>query len=157
MSLVAVIAILDVLSKSWAHQLLVGKGSIEVFTGFNLALVHNHGAAFGFLSSAGGWQRSVFIVLAIAIIGYLGSRLWSAQPEETALNIGFAGIAGGAVGNLTDRVSQGYVVDFLDFYAGAWHWPAFNLADIAISLGAGIVVADTFGIFKKNKKDAIND
>jgi len=58
---------------------------------------------------------------------------------------------------LTDRVSQGYVVDFLDFYAGAWHWPAFNLADIAISLGAGIVVADTFGIFKKNKKDAIND
>jgi len=144
------ILIADLGSKRWFEDLLTSSGPLEMFQGLRFILVLNHGAAFGFLASAGGWQRGLFIVLAVVIMGYLGWRLWVARPEESVLNLGFALILGGAGGNLIDRVLYGYVVDFIDVYVGNWHWPAFNVADMAISVGAGVVILDSVGLFRKN-------
>jgi len=73
-------------------------------------------------------------------------RLWLARPREKQFNLGLSFILGGAVGNMVDRINHGYVIDFIDIYVGAWHWPAFNIADIAISIGAVIVIADSLGL-----------
>jgi len=149
--LISVLLLLaDWVSKQWFEALLGTVGPLEIFPGLRFILVHNHGAAFGFLASAGGWQRGLFIVLAVAIMGYLGWRLWIARPEESVLNVGFAMILGGAGGNLIDRILYGYVVDFIDLYIGNWHWPAFNVADMAITLGAGIVILDSLGLLRRN-------
>ena len=138
----------DWLSKRLFQGWLETGGPIDVIPGFRLILVHNHGAAFGFLASAGGWQRGFFIGVAAAVILYLGWRLWMARPEEKLTNIGFAMILGGAAGNLIDRVRHGYVVDFIDIYVRDWHWPAFNVADAAISIGALVVIFDSLGLFR---------
>lgn len=112
---------------------------------FNLTLIHNHGAAFAFLAHAGGWQRWGFVVLALLIAG--GLFVWLMRIPPTRRNqtphrrglwlikMAIALIIGGAVGNLLDRAMIGYVVDFLDFHALGYHWPAFNIADSAITLG----------------------
>jgi len=110
---------------------------------FNLVLVHNKGAAFSFLSGASGWQREFFIgvtALALAVIIWMVRR----HREELLFCWGLACVAAGAVGNLIDRVSYGYVVDFLDFHAAGWHFWAFNLADSSITLGAGLLILDSF-------------
>jgi len=110
---------------------------------FNLVLVHNEGAAFSFLSGASGWQREFFIgvtALALAVIIWMVRR----HREELLFCWGLACVAAGAVGNLIDRVSYGYVVDFLDFHAAGWHFWAFNLADSSITLGAGLLILDSF-------------
>ena len=138
----------DWLSKRLFQGWLETGGPIDVIPGFRLILVQNHGAAFGFLASAGGWQRGFFIAVAAAVIIYLAWRLWMARPEEKLTNIGFAMILGGAAGNLIDRVRHGYVVDFIDIYVGDWHWPAFNVADAAISIGALVVIFDSLGLFR---------
>jgi len=138
----------DWLSKILFQGWLETGGPIDVVPGFRLILVHNHGAAFGFLASAGGWQRGFFIFVAAGVIIYLAWRLWMARPEEKMTNIGFAMILGGAAGNLIDRVRHGYVVDFIDIYVRGWHWPAFNVADAAISIGAVVVIVDSLGFFR---------
>jgi signal peptidase II len=110
---------------------------------FNLVLVHNKGAAFSFLSGASGWQREFFIgvtALALAVIIWMVRR----HREELLFCWGLACVAAGAVGNLIDRVSYGYVVDFLDFHAAGWHFWAFNLADSSITLCAGMLILDSF-------------
>lgn len=120
--------------------------SIPVLPSFNLTYVHNTGAAFSFLSQAGGWQRWFFVVLAVAIS--LGIAVWLArlQKHETLLAAALALVLGGAVGNLIDRLAYGYVIDFLDVYYRSWHWPAFNIADSAISLGVVLMLAESFGL-----------
>ena len=138
----------DWLSKRLFQEWLETGGPVDVIPGFRLILVHNHGAAFGFLASAGGWQRGFFILVAATVIIYLAWRLWMARPEEKVTNIGFAMILGGATGNLIDRLNQGYVVDFVDIYVRNWHWPAFNVADAAISIGAAVVIFDSLGLFR---------
>ena len=143
------ILLADLGSKRWFEDLLTSSGPLEMFQGLRFILVLNHGAAFGFLASAGGWQRGLFIVLAVAVMGYLGWRLWVARSEESVLNLGFAMILGGAGGNLIDRIVYGYVVDFIDIYVENWHWPAFNVADMAISIGAGLVILDSLGLFRR--------
>ncbi len=155
--LAVIIVALDWLSKYWAQDALTRHGLIPVWPGFNLVLVHNQGAAFGFLGQASGWQTMLFIVVGIAVTIYLGFRLWLAHPDERLLNIGLSCILGGAVGNLIDRLNYGFVVDFLDVYVASWHWPTFNVADIAISVGAGIVVLDIFGLVRPRAKGALND
>jgi signal peptidase II len=108
----------------------------------NLTLVFNRGAAFGFLSDAGGWQNRFFIgvaLLACAAIIHMVRRL---GPRERLATTAFMLILGGATGNLVDRLLYGYVVDFIDIYYGAWHWPAFNVADSAITIGAVLLVFD---------------
>jgi signal peptidase II len=108
---------------------------------FNLLLVFNRGAAFSFLAAAGGWQRWAFTglgIVAALVIGYLLKRHGSQRLFCTALAL----ILGGALGNVIDRLAYGHVIDFLDFHVGTWHWPAFNLADSAITVGAVLLVFD---------------
>ena len=155
--LAVIIVALDWLSKYWAQDALTRHGLIPVWPGFNLVLVHNRGAAFGFLHQAGGWQTMLFIVVGISVAIYLGIRLWIARADEYLLNIGLSCILGGSIGNLIDRLNYGFVVDFLDVYAASWHWPTFNVADIAISVGAGIVIVDILGLFRRRAEKALND
>ena len=113
----------------------------EITAFFNLVLVYNRGAAFSFLSDAGGWQRGMFVgvaVVAVAVIAFLLAK----HPGERLFCAGLALILGGALGNVWDRVALGQVVDFLDFHALGWHFWAFNVADSAISIGAALVILD---------------
>jgi signal peptidase II len=110
---------------------------------FNLGLVFNQGAAFSFLAGAPGWQTPLFAAIAIAATVVV-SVLLVRHPERRLFALGLTLILGGALGNLWDRLAYGHVVDFLDFHAAGWHWPAFNVADSGITLGAGILIADSF-------------
>lgn len=108
---------------------------------FNLVLVYNKGAAFSFLAQAGGWQRWFFTGLGVVAALFM---LWLLKRHagQKMFCFAIALILGGAIGNVIDRVVYGHVVDFLDFYIGAWHWPAFNVADSAITVGAVLLVLD---------------
>ena len=117
--------------------------SYEVTGFFELVLVYNRGAAFSVLADAPGWQRPFFIAVAVVVSAVVGAMLWR-NPGKRLLCAGLALILGGALGNLWDRVAIGAVVDFLDFHAYGWHWPAFNVADSAISVGAALLIADGF-------------
>lgn len=109
---------------------------------FNLVHVLNPGAAFSFLADAGGWQRWFFLAIAVAASAWLAWTL--SKPREPAEALSFSLILGGALGNALDRAIRGQVIDYLDFHVGAWHWPAFNLADIAIVGGAAGMAALSF-------------
>jgi len=133
---------LDQLSKWLVQKALALGESIRVLPFFDLVLVYNPGAAFSFLSSASGWQRHLFTVIALAasaLIVYLLRRYAHDRLFCFALSL----ILGGAVGNLIDRVLLGAVVDFLDVHAVGYHWPAFNLADSAITVGAALLIWDS--------------
>ena len=143
LALAAAIAIADQASKHAIGAALRPGEAIGVTGFFNLVLTYNRGAAFSFLADAAGWQREFFIgiaavatvVIVVLLVRHAGERLFCA---------GLALILGGALGNLWDRIVLGHVVDFLDFHALGWHWPAFNLADSAISVGAALVILDAF-------------
>jgi signal peptidase II len=142
LALAAAIALADQLTK-WLLARTIVPGDVVQVTGFfNLVHVFNKGAAFSFLANAGGWQRAFFIavtLVAVALIVFLLRR----HGSERLFCLGLALILGGALGNLWDRVLLGHVVDFLDFHAAGWHWPAFNVADSAITVGAGLLILDT--------------
>ncbi len=129
-----VIIALDQASKQLAEATLLVYETIPVMPFFNFTLAYNEGAAFSFLSDQGGWQRWLFsglaAVVTLVLIGWL-SRL----RDERILAIALSLVIGGAVGNLIDRLLFGHVIDFLDIYYGTWHWPAFNIADSAITIG----------------------
>jgi signal peptidase II len=110
---------------------------------FNLVLVYNKGAAFSFLSNAAGWQKPVLVAFAIGA-AVIVSILIVRRPGERLLCSGLALILGGALGNVVDRLRFGQVVDFLDFHAAAYHWPAFNVADSAITVGAALLILEGF-------------
>lgn len=129
---------LDIASKAAVHAMMPYGQSIPITKFFNLVHAWNTGAAFSFLASAGGWQRYVFIALACAISLWLGLALRKALPRLQAW--AYTLILGGALANAVDRGMRGYVVDYLDFHLAGWHWPAFNIADIAIVCGAGLIV-----------------
>jgi signal peptidase II len=137
---------LDQATKLAALEGLSGRGAVELAPFFNLALAFNSGAAFSFLSGAGGWQNGFFAAVAalvsVAIVVML--RRLPVAERQTALALQL--ILGGAIGNLTDRLLRGFVIDFIDLYYGAWHWPTFNIADSAISIGAVLLVLDTLGL-----------
>lgn len=140
----------DQATKLWILELLQPGQSIPLFPGFNLVLAFNRGAAFSMLAQADGWQRPLFITIAIvasATMLYLlrrhaGQRLFCAA---------LALLLGGAIGNLYDRITYGHVVDFIDVYWATYHWPAFNIADSAICIGAGLMIWDSF---KSGKNEA---
>lgn len=117
---------------------------INILPFFDLVHVRNYGAAFSFLSDQGGWQRWFFTVIAIAISAVIAWLLRRQTRAMVIANWSFALILGGAMGNLVDRIRLGYVVDFLDFYVGSYHWPAFNVADSAIVIGAGLMIYEGF-------------
>lgn len=133
------VVVLDQASKQWA-ELRLPSGQIHVLSWFDFTLAYNYGAAFSFLAEAGGWQRYFFLgiglVVVIAIVTWL-SKLRADAIQNAA---GLALILGGALGNLYDRAVHGYVIDFIDWHYAGWHWPAFNIADSAILLGAILVV-----------------
>jgi len=111
---------------------------------------HNTGAAFSFLADAGGWQRWAFTGIGVAATVFIVWQL-RAHPQQKLFCFALSSILGGAVGNVVDRLMHGYVVDFLDFYARGWHFPAFNLADSAITVGAVCLVLDELLRMKKAK------
>jgi signal peptidase II len=116
---------------------------VELTGFFNLVLVFNKGAAFSLLASAPGWQTPLLVAFALAaalIVSFLLLR----SPGRRLFCAGLALILGGAVGNLIDRLRLGQVVDFLDLHAAGWHWPAFNVADSAITIGAALLILDGF-------------
>ena len=141
----AVIVVLDLWTKDIATQSLTLYRPVELTSWLNMTLAHNYGAAFSFLSDAGGWQRWLFTGLASVVTLVLIVWLFrlSAREKLTAAALGL--IIGGAVGNLVDRVMHGYVVDFIDVYYRDWHWPAFNVADSAITCGVILLLID--GLF----------
>ncbi len=144
LSLVALV--LDQCSKIAVDSSMQLYQSISVLPYFNLTYVHNTGAAFSFLSEAGGWQRWFFAALAAVISIVLTLWLSRLKKHETLLAIALALVLGGAIGNLIDRLAYGYVIDFLDVYYQSWHWPAFNIADSAISLGVFLMILESFGV-----------
>lgn len=148
--------VLDIGSKFWVMN-SIGYGwnnRIEVLPFFNLLYVHNYGAAFSFLSDAGGWQRWFFTAIALGVSALLIYWMKQTPAENKLLNCAYSLVIGGALGNLFDRLVHGYVVDFLDFYVGNYHWPAFNFADVAICLGAGLIVLESFFSSKKSSTQA---
>jgi signal peptidase II len=119
-------------------------GESREITGFlNMVLVFNKGAAFSFLADAPGWQTPLLSTVAAIAIVVVVWMLWR-HPGHTLLNAGLTLILAGALGNLVDRLAYGHVVDFIDVHAFGWHWPAFNVADSAITVGAAILIIESF-------------
>ncbi|MEN9898496.1 MAG: hypothetical protein RLZZ66_2145 [Pseudomonadota bacterium] len=135
---------LDQASKLIIDHVMQLYESHTVFAFFNLTYVHNTGAAFSFLSDAGGWQRWLFAGLAIGMSVVISIWLTRLKANETFIAVALSLILGGAIGNLVDRLAYGYVIDFLDIYYGNWHWPAFNIADSAITVGVVLMLIDSF-------------
>lgn len=142
-SLSLAVIVLDHIAKWTASALLVYGQPVEVLPFFNLMLAHNTGAAFSFLSDAGGWQRWLFTAIAIGVSIFLALWLRRARDQKL-LCWALALILGGALGNLIDRVLLGYVVDFISLHYAGRYFPAFNIADSAITLGAGLLILDMF-------------
>ncbi|WP_428622861.1 signal peptidase II [Sedimenticola sp.] len=134
---------LDQISKQLIESSLLVYETVSILPYFNLTLAYNEGAAFSFLSDQAGWQRWFFALVAAVVVLVL--VIWlSRLKRERLLAISLSLVIGGAVGNLLDRLLFGYVIDFLDFFYGSHHWPAFNVADIAISLGVALLFLDAF-------------
>lgn len=139
LALSAAVAVLDQATKVWVMDSLAFGEHVEITNFFDLVLVFNPGAAFSFLADHSGWQRWFFVALAVVISGWLLVLLRRHQSERL-LPLAFAMIIGGAVGNVIDRFLYGAVVDFLYFHIGRYGWPAFNLADSAITLGVVLMI-----------------
>ncbi|EPQ5230037.1 signal peptidase II [Providencia stuartii] len=122
---------------------------------FNIMYAQNFGAAFSFLADEGGWQRWFFAGIAIGISIILMVMMYRQSAQKRLSNIAYALIIGGAIGNLSDRLVHGFVIDYLDFYVGNWHWPTFNLADMAICIGAALVIFEGF-LPDKSKQEKAN-
>lgn len=136
--------VVDQITKQYVANSMELYQSIEVLSFFNITYVHNLGAAFSFLADQSGWQRWFFT--AIAAIASIIFVVWLAKTpkDQKILSIAFALLLSGALGNLIDRVLFGYVIDFLDFYIVSYRWPAFNVADSMIFIGAGLMIFDSF-------------
>lgn len=135
---------LDQFSKYYLNNYLVMGTPLEILPFFNLALVYNTGAAFAFLKEAGGWQIWFFAIIAaiisLGIVIYLSRIPYTRRWHAIALTF----VMGGALGNLIDRIIHGYVIDFLVFYYHQWQWPAFNVADSFICIGAAMLILELF-------------
>ncbi len=136
--------VIDQLTKYWVSSSMQLYQSIELTPFFNITYVLNPGAAFSFLADQDGWQRWFFAVIAAAASVLFFVWLWKTPTSNKLLGFAVAMMLSGALGNLIDRVLLGHVIDFLDFYIGTNHWPAFNVADSAIFVGAAVMLFDSF-------------
>lgn len=141
-----VVLIFDQTTKYIAVSALLGQPSMEITPFFNFVLVYNTGAAFGFLNNADGWQNLFFVAVAVAVAVFILIYLRRLGRAEIQVAIALLLVLGGALGNVTDRLLLGHVVDFVDLHYAGWHWPAFNVADSAIFIGAALLILDAFGI-----------
>ena len=148
LSISAIVIVLDLLTKHLIQQNFVFGDLHSVTSFFDLVRYHNEGSAFGFLNDAGGWQKWFFngisIVASIVIIYLLKKYSQNNNQHEKLFCAGLALVLGGAIGNLYDRITLGYVVDFLNFHLNNHYWPAFNVADSAICVGVGLLLLDSF-------------
>ena len=138
------VVVLDQATKYLAEHFLRRYEALEVLPFFDLTLLYNTGAAFSFLSDAGGWQRWFFILLAAIVSVVIVFWLRRLRSTDLALAVALALILGGAVGNVVDRIVLGHVVDFISLHYRQWYWPAFNIADSAITVGVVILLLDGF-------------
>ena len=145
------LVILDVFSKDVVQRNLADGSSIDLLPFLQLVLVYNRGAAFGFLGEASGWQLPFFVVIAVIVSIVIVIRLARTAATQKWFEVALVLILAGAIGNLIDRIRVGYVIDFIELYYGAWRFPAFNVADIAIFLGAVILVLELLGILPRRK------
>lgn len=142
---VAVIVFLDQVTKLYVDaNLILNQSVIKVFSWFNITLHYNPGAAFSFLSDAGGWQRWFFTIISLVVSVVLCVWLYRLLRHERLMMWSLIFILGGAIGNLIDRVAYGYVIDFIQWHYNNWYFPTFNLADSAITLGAILLLIQTF-------------
>lgn len=142
-ALAGVVFVLDQATKLWVEAVLPLGSSVPVWPILDLVHVHNRGAAFSFLAGASGWQREFFIGIALAATAWI-SWLLVRTRGQALFCAGLGLILGGAVGNVVDRFRLGGVVDFLHFHWGPYYWPAFNVADSAITCGAALLILDAF-------------
>lgn len=139
----AVVIALDLYSKHVIQAAFVYGEQLKITSFFDLVHYHNEGSAFGFLNDAGGWQKWFFTaisIVAVVVITYLIKK----NSTQKLFCLGLALVLGGAIGNLYDRITLGYVVDFLNFHINNYYWPAFNVADSAICIGVGLLLLDSF-------------
>jgi signal peptidase II len=142
LALSAFVVALDVATKAWVMRAFALGESLEVTPFFNLVLMFNRGAAFSFLATAGGWQRWFFAAVTVVIgIGILW--MLRRQHAQRLVSTALALVLGGALGNLWDRLTLGHVIDFLQLHAAGYYWPAFNVADSAITVGVVLLVWDS--------------
>lgn len=146
-SIIIFIFFLDLITKNYALSSLIINHSISINNFLNFTLAFNHGAAFSFLSNAGGWQRWFFILFSVIVILIITYIL---VKEKNSQYIAFSFVIGGAIGNLYDRILYGYVIDFIEFHYNSFFWPIFNIADIAISIGIILLLYSMFA--KESKK-----
>lgn len=140
--LAIVVVVLDQVTKWMAEQWLVFAQPVPVLPFFNFMLAYNTGAAFSFLADAGGWQRWFFITLALIVSLVLVLWIWRLQADEKWQGLAMALVLGGAIGNVIDRILWGHVIDFIQLYYEQWYWPAFNIADSAITVGVVLLIID---------------
>lgn len=143
--LALLIILVDQATKYWAEHVLGWDGLIPILPIFDISLVHNTGAAFGFLASMGGWQHVFFVSLASIISVVLVIAITRLQVFERHLAIAYSLVIAGAIGNAIDRVVYQYVVDFIHWFYQSYHFPHFNVADISIFIGAALLFAEAFG------------
>ena len=148
------VVVLDQSTKLWIMATFEEYEVLVIWPVFNLTLVYNTGAAFSFLSDAGGWQRWFFVTVGVLVSLVMVIWLARLQPRERWTALGLALVVGGAVGNLIDRVVLGKVVDFLQWHWQDWYWPSFNLADSAITLGVILLLID--GLFGERPQEEEN-
>jgi signal peptidase II len=141
LGIAAAVLVLDQLTKYWIRQTFALHEMVDVTPFFNLVFVYNNGAAFSLLANAAGWQRELFIAIALGASAWIAWLLRS-HSADVLFCFALSLILGGALGNVIDRLTLGAVVDFLDFHAFGYHWPAFNLADSGISCGAVLLLWD---------------
>ncbi len=149
LGIAALVIVLDHLSKWWISSTMDFQQTIPIWPFFSIVRVHNYGAAFSFLADAGGWQRWFFIAIG-AVATVIIVQLLRKHVDDFRMAFALALILGGALGNVVDRVVLGYVVDFLYFHYRGFAWPAFNVADSAISVGAAMLIWDS--LFSKTPK-----
>ncbi len=141
LGIAAIVVLFDQLSKITITKLFTFGESHAVTSFFNLVLAYNRGAAFSFLAAESGWQRYVFTAIALVAVVFI-TYLLKKHAGQRMFCWALALILGGAIGNVIDRIMYGHVIDFLDFYWRNWHFPAFNVADSAITLGAILFILD---------------
>ena len=147
-SLSSFIILVDQLTKSLATKNLLYGEYVNIFSGLNLILVHNTGAAFSFLSDAGGWQRWLFLLVSLSVSIILIIWIFRLKEQQLLESLSLALILGGAIGNLVDRIFLGYIIDFIDIYYKNYHWPVFNVADASITLGVVFFISKNFALKK---------
>lgn len=155
MVVAAVIVVLDQVSKRAILEWVELHRNISINSWFSITHRENLGAAWSFLADAGGWQRGFLSALALAVSAYIAWWLWSLRNERSSvLTLGLALVLGGALGNVIDRIMLGHVIDFIEVYIMGWAFPAFNVADSAITVGAGCLIIDALFLTKLGERQS---